>query len=140
MRAQRRSRRPGAVRPPQGGRRSDARLPAVLKNTAGFIYHVSIMGITGTQDVPTEMVSKAVARLKTKTDLPVAVGFGIKTPEHAAAVAQVADAVIVGSAVVTAIAGCLDDHGNPTPETTNSVVQLVSNLATGVRGARVSKT
>jgi tryptophan synthase alpha chain len=118
----------------------DARLPTVLENTAGFIYYVSIMGITGTQDVPTDLVSKAVARLKKYTDLPVAVGFGIKTPEQAAGVAKIADAAIVGSAVVTAIADSLDSDGNPGPETTNAVTQLVSDLAAGVRGARVSST
>ena len=114
----------------------DARLPKVLENTAGFIYYVSIMGVTGTQDVPTDMVRKAVARLKNHTSIPVAVGFGIKTREQAAAVAQVADAAIVGTAVVNAIAENLDAGGNPGPNTAGDVINLVRDLAAGVRGAR----
>jgi tryptophan synthase alpha chain len=114
----------------------DARLPTVLGNTAGFVYYVSIMGITGTQDVPTDLVRKAVARLKNHTSLPVAVGFGIKTREQAATISQVADAAIVGTAVVNVIAGELDTNGDPGPDTARKVVDLVSDLAAGVRGAR----
>ena len=114
----------------------DTRLPTVLENTAGFIYYVSIMGITGTQDVPTDLVRKAVARLKKHTSLPVAVGFGIKTREQAAAVSRVADAAIVGSAVVNVIADNLGADGTPGPDTANGVVNLVRDLAAGVRGAR----
>jgi tryptophan synthase alpha chain len=114
----------------------DQRLPTVLKNTAGFVYYVSIMGITGTQDVPTDLVRKAVARLKNHTSLPVAVGFGIKTPEQAAAVSKVADAAIVGSAVVNIIAENLDADGNPGSNTIGEVMALVRDLAAGVRGAR----
>jgi tryptophan synthase alpha chain len=114
----------------------DGRLPTVLENTAGFIYYVSIMGVTGTQDVPTDLVRKAVARLKNHTSLPVAVGFGIKTREQAAAVSQVADAAIVGSAVVNVIADNLDGNGKPGPDTASDVLTLVRDLAAGVRGAR----
>ena len=114
----------------------DARLPTVLENTAGFIYYVSIMGITGTQDVPTDLVRKAVARLKSHTSLPVAVGFGIKTREQAAAVSQVADAAIVGSAVVNVVADNLGADGSPGPNTARDVIALVRDLAAGVRGAR----
>jgi tryptophan synthase alpha chain len=114
----------------------DARLPTVLENTAGFVYYVSILGITGTQDVPTDLVRDAVTRLKKHTDLPVAVGFGIKTREQAATVSQVADAAIVGSAVVNVIADNLDESGAPGPGTADRVVDLVCDLAAGVRGAR----
>ncbi|MBL6598670.1 MAG: tryptophan synthase subunit alpha [Alphaproteobacteria bacterium] len=114
----------------------DARLPTVLENTAGFVYYVSILGITGTQDVPTDLVRDAVTRLKKHTDLPVAVGFGIKTREQAATVSQVADAAIVGSAVVNVIADNLDESGAPGPGTADRVVDLVRDLAAGVRGAR----
>ena len=114
----------------------DERLPAVLENTAGFVYYVSIMGITGTQDVPTDLVRDAVTRLKKHTNLPVAVGFGIKTREQAATVSQVADAAIVGSAVVNVIADNLDENGAPGPNTANKVIDLVRDLVAGVRGAR----
>jgi tryptophan synthase alpha chain len=114
----------------------DTRLPTVLENTAGFVYYVSIMGITGTKDVPTDLVRKAVARLKSHTSLPVAVGFGIKTREQAAAVSQVADAAIVGSAVVNVIADNLGADGTPAPGTAKDVINLVRDLAAGVRGAR----
>jgi len=114
----------------------DARLPTVLENTAGFVYYVSILGITGTQDVPTDLVRDAVTRLKKHTDLPVAVGFGIKTREQAATVSQVADAAIVGSAVVNVIADNLDESGAPGPGMADRVVDLVRDLAAGVRGAR----
>jgi len=114
----------------------DQRMPAVLNNTSGFIYYVSIMGVTGSQDVPTGLVEKAVARLKKHTDIPVAVGFGIKTPDQAAAVARAADAAIVGSAVVSTIADSLDQNGKAGADTTRKVLDLVASLADGVRGAR----
>ena len=114
----------------------DTRLPTVLENTVGFVYYVSIMGITGTQDVPIDLVRKSVARLKKHTVLPVAVGFGIKTREQAAMISQVADAAIVGTAVVNVIAGKLDMNGDPEPDTVGNIVDLVSDLAAGVRGAR----
>ena len=115
----------------------DKRLPAVLTNTSGFVYYVSITGITGTADVPTDMVSRAVDRLKRHTDLPVAVGFGIKTPDHAADVVRIADAAIVGSAVVNAIKGSLDEAGKATERTVSETVDFVRTLADGVRRARV---
>ena len=114
----------------------DARLPAVLRDTSGFVYYVSITGITGTRDVPAELVRAAVARLKARTPLPVGVGFGIKTAGQAAAVARAADAAIVGSAVVTAIADSLDGEGRATGATVPAVLDLVRELAAGVRGAR----
>ena len=111
----------------------DARLPVVLANSSGFVYYVSIMGITGTKDVPVEAVRKAVERLRRHSDLPVAVGFGIKTPDHAAAVAEVADAAVVGSAIVEKVRTNLDDAGKATPELVDAVLDLVRDLAAGVR-------
>ncbi|NQW09718.1 MAG: tryptophan synthase subunit alpha [Alphaproteobacteria bacterium] len=114
----------------------DQRLPKVLTNTAGFVYYVSITGITGTAAVPTDMVSKAVARLKRHTELPVAVGFGIRTPGQAAEVVRIADAAIVGSAVVNIIKDSLDDQGRATEDTVGRTLAFVKTLADGVRGAR----
>jgi tryptophan synthase alpha chain len=108
----------------------DARLPAVLKNTSGFVYYVSIMGITGTKSASDAEIDRAVQRLKRHTDLPVAVGFGIRNAEQARAVAEVADAAVVGSAVVSKLA-----------ETSaiEPVLDLVRDLAGGVRSARMPK-
>lgn len=114
----------------------DVRLPKVLTNTSGFIYYVSITGITGTADVPIDMVTAALGRLRKHTGLPIAVGFGIKTKEHAKAVGSVADACIVGSAVVDAIKNSLDGNGKATATTVGAVADLVSELAAGVRQAR----
>ncbi len=112
----------------------DKRLPAVLRHTAGFVYYVSITGITGAATPDAGRVSQAVARIKQHTDLPVAVGFGVKTPEQAAAIAAGADAVVVGSALVEAVRASLDETGAATPRTVSDVVQLVQGLAAAVRG------
>ncbi len=109
-----------------------ARLPKVLANTGGFVYYVSIMGITGTRSASGTEVQKAVERLKRHTDLPIAVGFGIKTPAQAAEVARVADAAVVGSALVDRVAGALEDGG----DVSEAVLSLVADLAKGVREAR----
>ncbi|WP_339852356.1 tryptophan synthase subunit alpha [uncultured Nisaea sp.] len=114
----------------------DARLPTVLTNTSGFIYYVSIAGVTGTADVPIDRVTAALERLRKHTDIPIGVGFGIKTKEQAAAVGSVADACIVGSAVVDAIKNSLDASGKATGKTVGAVTALVSDLAAGVRQAR----
>jgi tryptophan synthase alpha chain len=114
----------------------DKRLPSVLRHTAGFVYYVSITGVTGTVDVPVEIVTRAVERLKRHTDLPVCVGFGIKTPEQAAAVAKVSDGAIVGSAVVDTIKASLDADGKATDRTVPDTLAFVKSLADGVRGAR----
>jgi len=114
----------------------DARLPAVLANTSGFVYYVSILGITGTRSAAAAEVSSAVARLKRHTDLPVAVGFGIKTPQQAAEIARAADAAVVGSALVSRIADNLDAHGKPRPGLVEDVLGLVRDLAAGVRSVR----
>jgi len=113
----------------------DKRLPAVLNNTSGFVYYVSITGITGTQAPDAQAVSTQVSRIKAQTDLPVAVGFGVKTPEQAAAIAATADGVVVGSALVNLIKDALDADGQPDDSMVDSVISLVSNLANGVRSA-----
>ncbi|SDH69826.1 tryptophan synthase subunit alpha [Roseospirillum parvum] len=112
----------------------EARLPAVLRRASGFLYYVSITGITGTRSADAETVACAVERLKAAADLPVAVGFGIKTPEQAATMAGLADAAVVGSAVVSELAGSLDAEGRAGPHTVSRVHALVGRLAAGVRG------
>jgi tryptophan synthase alpha chain len=114
----------------------DARLPAVLKNTSGFVYYVSVAGITGAAAASDDAVKTAVARLKRHTDLPVVVGFGINTPEQAAAVARASDAAVVGSAIVRKVALGLDENGKPKPGLTDGVLSFVRELADGVRCAR----
>lgn len=111
----------------------DERLPKVLNNASGFIYYVSILGVTGSATTPEDATRKAVARLKSHTDLPIAVGFGIKTPEMAATVAKSADAAVVGSAIVDRVLDGLDADGNPGPDTAQNVLSFVSELAAGVR-------
>ena len=114
----------------------DKRLPAVLTNTSGFVYYVSITGITGAATPEFSRVAQAVARLKRHTALPIAVGFGVKNAEHARAIAQSADGVVVGSALVEAVRSSLDPSGKATPRTVAAVTDLIATLADGVRGAR----
>lgn len=114
----------------------DARLPVVLKDAAGFVYYVSITGITGTASAPEEAVRAAMARLRRHTDLPVAVGFGIRTPEQAATIARLADGAVVGSALVERLARNLDENDRPRPGLVEDVHALVRDLADGVRRAR----
>ncbi len=114
----------------------DRRLPAVLANTSGFVYYVSITGITGAAAPDTRRVVDAVKRIKRHTSLPVAVGFGVKTAEHARAIAAGADGVVVGSALVEAIRASLDQAGNASARTVPAVTGLVAALSAGVRGAR----
>ncbi|MEQ8966220.1 MAG: tryptophan synthase subunit alpha [Azospirillaceae bacterium] len=116
----------------------DKRLPKVLSNTAGFVYYVSITGITGTASAKDTAVDAAVARLKRHTDLPIAVGFGIKTAEQAATIARNADAAVVGSAIVERIKAGLDGDGRATPGLVDSVAGFVETLSTAVRGARAT--
>ena len=113
----------------------DERLPKVLNNASGFIYYVSILGVTGSASTPEDAPRKAVMRLKSHTDLPVAVGFGIKTPEMAATIAKSADAAVVGSAIVDRVLEGLDADGRLGPDTVRNVLSFVSELAAGVRGA-----
>ncbi|HEY6753303.1 MAG TPA: tryptophan synthase subunit alpha [Pseudolabrys sp.] len=114
----------------------DKRLPTVLTNTSGFVYYVSITGITGAAAPDTAKVNTAVARIKRHTKLPVAVGFGVKTAEHARAIAEGADGVVVGSALVDALRQSLDGNGIAGPGTVKAVTGLVSALANGVHSAR----
>jgi tryptophan synthase alpha chain len=117
----------------------DKRLPVVLTNTSGFVYYVSITGITGSATPDVGKVTPAVARIKRHTRLPVCVGFGVRTAEQARAIAQGADGVVVGSALVDAVRKSLDRDGRPTAATVSSVTDLVRALAQGVRGTnRVS--
>jgi tryptophan synthase alpha chain len=114
----------------------DKRLPAVLKNTSGFVYYVSITGITGAATPDPARVTSAVARIKRHTKLPVAVGFGIRKAADARAIEQGADAVVVGSALVDAVRKSLDGEGRATEKTQKAVTDLVSELAGGVHSAR----
>lgn len=113
----------------------DKRLPAVLANTSGFVYYVSITGITGSAAPDAARVAQAVARIKRHTSLPVAVGFGVKDAARARVIAQDADAVVVGSALVDALAQSLDKDGKATKTTVSAVTDLVASLAEGVHSA-----
>jgi tryptophan synthase alpha chain len=114
----------------------DKRLPAVLANTSGFVYYVSITGITGSASADSTAVGAAVARIKRHTRLPVCVGFGIRTPDAARAIAANANGAVVGTALVDALKASLDAEGRATARTVTAVADLVSSLAEGVRGAR----
>ena len=118
----------------------DKRLPAVLANTSGFVYYVSITGITGAATPDAGKVAAAVARIKRHTKLPVAVGFGVRTAEQAAGIASGADGVVVGSALVNVLKGSLDPNDKATGKTVSGVVDLVAALARGVRGASADKS
>jgi tryptophan synthase alpha chain len=114
----------------------DKRLPAVLANTSGFVYYVSITGITGAGAADSKVAGDAVARIKRHTKLPVCVGFGIRTPDTARAIAERADGAVVGTALVDALRGSLDADGKATAKTVTAVADLAASLAAGVRGAK----
>ena len=114
----------------------EARMDRVLQHASGFVYHVSVTGITGTKSAAAPQIREAVGRLRRHTNLPVAVGFGIKTPQQAAMVARIADAAVVGSALVTKVAENLDPTGAAKPGLVDAVLSLVGALAAGVRTAR----
>ena len=114
----------------------DKRLPTVLTNTSGFVYYVSITGITGAAAPDTGKVTNAVARIKRHTKLPVAVGFGVRTAEQARAIAEGADGGVVGSALGDALGQSLEKSGKATPGTVKAVTDLVFSLAQGVRSSR----
>ena len=114
----------------------DKRLPAVLANTSGFVYYVSITGITGSASADTTQVSAAVARIKRHTQLPVCVGFGIRTPDAARGIAQAANGAVVGSALIDVLKATLDSEGRATAKTVPAVADLAAALAQGVRGAK----
>jgi tryptophan synthase alpha chain len=113
----------------------DKRLPAVLANTSGFVYYVSITGITGSAAPDAGQAAEAVARIKRHTKLPVCVGFGVRTAEQACAIAGGADGVVVGSALVDTVRSNLGADGQASPATVTAVADLVRTLAKGVRGA-----
>jgi len=114
------------------------RLPRVLENTSGFLYYVSITGITGAAAPDPKKVATSVKAIKQSTDIPIAVGFGVKTAQQAADIGEGADGVVVGSALVNAIADTLDSNGNASAETAPAVHNLVSELASGVRSVHKS--
>jgi len=114
----------------------DKRLPAVLNNTSGFVYYVSITGITGSAAPDTAKVTGAVARIKRHTKLPICVGFGVRTAEHARAIAEGADGVVVGSALIDALKKSLAPGDKAGDGTVSAVTNLVAALASGVHGAK----
>jgi tryptophan synthase alpha chain len=108
----------------------------VLENTSGFVYYVSLTGITGAALADYAGVSQAVARIKRHTALPIAVGFGVKNAENAAEIARDADGVVVGTALVDALKSSLDAEGHAGPSSVSAVTGLVASISQGVRGAR----
>lgn len=116
----------------------DKRLPTVLVNTSGFVYYVSMTGITGSALPDTSKVAVAVRRIKAKTDLPVCVGFGVKTAEQARIIGAAADGVVVGTAIVNAVASVLGKDGKATADPAEAVATLVTGLSQGVRAARLA--
>ncbi|MER8711709.1 tryptophan synthase subunit alpha [Mesorhizobium sp. M1295] len=116
----------------------DKRLPKVLQNTSGFVYYVSMTGITGSALADTGKVAAAVKRIKSHTDLPVCVGFGVKTAEQARTIGASADGVVVGTAIVNAVANVLGPKGEKTADPAEAVATLVSGLSQGVRAARLA--
>jgi tryptophan synthase alpha chain len=112
----------------------DARLPAVVRRTSGFVYYVAVAGVTGAKAADADAVAPAVARVRAASGLPVAVGFGIRTPEQAAAVARVADAVVVGTALVDAVADAVAQNRDPVAK----VLETAAALGKSVRSARTA--
>ena len=115
----------------------DERLPKIVERASGFVYYVSIAGITGTKSAVVADVDEAVRRIRRHTDLPIGVGFGIRTPDQAAEIAAVADAAVVGSALIDIVAANLDKDGKAEPGLADKLLGLVGDLAAGVRGAGV---
>lgn len=116
----------------------DKRLPKVLQNTSGFVYYVSMTGITGSALPDTSKVAAAVKRIKAHTDLPVSVGFGVKTAEQARLIGASADGVVVGTAIVNAVASVIGPKGEKTADPAEAVATLVRGLSEGVRSARLA--
>jgi len=116
----------------------DARLPIVLRDSSGFVYYVSITGITGTRSASSASLAAALPRIRAATTLPVAIGFGVRTPAQAADAVRVADAAVVGSALMDTLAHSLDVAGRAAPDTAERVLAQVRALAEGVRGARLA--
>ena len=116
----------------------DARLSHVLQGSSGFVYYVSIAGITGASAASPESLAAAIPRIRAATDLPIAIGFGIRTPAQAAAAVRVADAVVVGTALIDTLAASLDEHGRAGPDTVRRVLDQVRGLAEGVGGVKAA--
>lgn len=116
----------------------DKRLPKVLTNTSGFVYYVSMTGITGSALPDPSKIAGAVGRIKSQTDLPVCVGFGVKTAEHARLIGANADGVVVGTAIVNQVATSLDKDGKASADTVQSVATFVRGLSAGVHAARLA--
>jgi tryptophan synthase alpha chain len=115
----------------------DARLPHVLDGSSGFVYYVSITGITGTRAASTEHLEQAIPRIRKVTDLPIAIGFGVRSPQQAAAASRIADAAVVASALIDTLAANLDGAGKANPDAVRKVLDQVRALAEGVRGSQV---
>jgi tryptophan synthase alpha chain len=115
----------------------DARLPIVLEGSSGFVYYVSITGITGTRTATAEQLAEAIPRIRRATNLPIAIGFGVRSPAQAAEAVRAADGAVVASALIDTLAASLDDQGRARPDSVTRVLDQVRGLAEGVRGARV---
>jgi len=116
------------------------RLPKVLTHSSGFLYYVAVAGITGTKSADAADTERAIARIRASTKLPIAVGFGIRTPEQAADIGRFADAAVVGTALVATVAANLDSNGAPKPGLVDKVLAFAADLARGVRGARATRS
>jgi tryptophan synthase alpha chain len=116
----------------------DVRLPLVLAGSSGFVYYVSITGITGTRTASVDELAEAIPRIRRVTDLPIAIGFGVRSAAQAAAAVIAADGAVVASALIDTLAASLDDQGRATATTVTQVLDQVRLLAEGVRGARVA--
>ncbi len=116
----------------------NARLPKVLDGSSGFVYYVSITGITGTRTASAQELAAAIPRIRAISDLPVAIGFGIRTPEQAAEAVRAGDGAVVASALIDTLSACIDAHGRAAPDTARRVLDQVRALAQGVRTARVT--
>ncbi len=115
------------------------RLPKVLEGSSGFVYYVSITGITGTRSATADELAAAIPRVRAATSLPIAIGFGVRSPEQAAQAVRVADAAVVASVLIETLAASLDASGRAEPDTVRRVLDQVRALAEGVRGARLER-
>jgi tryptophan synthase alpha chain len=113
----------------------DRRLPLVMAGSSGFVYYVSITGITGTRSATSEHLSQAIPRVRKATDLPIAIGFGVRTPAQAAEASRIADAAVVASALIETLSHHLDDDGNARPDAAAAVLEQVRELAAAVRAS-----
>jgi tryptophan synthase alpha chain len=116
----------------------DARLPLVLDGSSGFVYYVSITGITGTHTASSAELAEAIPHIRKVTDLPIAIGFGVRTPAQAAEAVRMGDAAVVASVLIDTLAKSLDERGRAAPDTVRRVLDQVRDLADSVRGARVA--